>query len=138
LTANNGATEPDASALVAAMRARGIRFVVYRKRGSIDIVLRPYRLVTDADRATLRDHWDAVKAQVLAEEERAAAPCSVPAVTPIAPSASVAPTARRAPATADAAWFDVRGGKRVPIARFDPKKMDECLELVRRSAMRAH
>src|SRR5882672_9551247 len=70
LTENNGVTEPDAASLVAALRARGIRFVVYRRRGGIDIVLRPHRLVTDEDRTALRDRWEAVKALVLDEWER--------------------------------------------------------------------
>ena len=133
MTKNDVTTEPDASALVSEMRARGIRFVVYRKRGGVDIVLRPYRLVTDADRAALREHWDAVKTLVLAGEERASAPSPTPTPAPILPSA---PTAAPALSTTDAAWFDIRGGKRVPIARSDLKKANDFIELARRATMR--
>src|SRR5256885_5178851 len=108
LTTNNVTTEPDAAALVAEMKARGIRFVVYRKRGGVDIVLRPYRLVTDADRAALREAsiWDAVTALVLAEEERASSPMPMP----IAPSLPAAAPPTNAPT--DDAWFDIRKGRR--------------------------
>jgi hypothetical protein len=133
LTANNGATEPDPSALVAAMRARGIRFVVYRRRGGVDIVLRPYRLVTDADRAALREQWDAVRSLVLAEEQQASAS---PPLATVAPSAPVARATAPRPTTNDDAWFDTRGGKRVRIARIDAEATTELLELMRRHGER--
>jgi hypothetical protein len=148
LTPNN-ATEPDAAALVAAMRARGIRFVVYRRRGGVDVVLRPHRLVTDNDRTALHANWDAVKALVLGEWERENAsppPAETglrgldrtgergPAWTPLSPSAPAVPSPARSPKpNDDDKWFDIRNGKRVPIARFDEKNTADFLAALLRS-----
>ncbi len=57
-------------------------------------------------------------------------PTAVSAVPP-----KVGPTAPGA-TTNDDVWTDIRGNRRVPIARIDTKKTDEFLELVRRHAMR--
>jgi hypothetical protein len=159
LTPNN-TTEPDAVALVAGMRARGIRFEVNLRRGVPRVVLRPYHLVTDEDRVALGKpgRWHEVRAIVLSEEEEwtsAASPSPSPVSAepgaavgmtngialgptpgPISPSVPAEPSPAGSPEPTDDVWFDTRNGQRVPIARFDLKKMNDFLELVRRSAER--
>jgi len=66
-----------AATLLAALAARGITPRVHSRRGKDVIVWRPYRDLTAADRAALRELWQEVEALVLA---RNAAPA--PSVAP--------------------------------------------------------
>jgi hypothetical protein len=55
-----------AETLLAALAQRGIKPVVYQRRGKDVIVWRDYKLLTPADRAALRELWQEVEALVLA------------------------------------------------------------------------
>jgi len=158
----NDVSQTDAAAILADFARRGIRYVVYRRRGGVDIVWRPFSKLTDTDRAALRDRWDGpngVRAFVLAdfEQSESASPetpdqrgCLItgerrPALAPLSPSKSeTAPAVRtsnpdKEPTDADRRalgnWrVEIRPGQ--PPRPLPPPDVNQFVELLRRSRER--